>query len=99
MFSSISMVCGAKKIPWLCSTIFLKHSNYKACFTYQKSFMVVSRAQWVKTTSSMRTESRESMKNSFTTVTKMTLLSGQQRYERLGTKNCDVSEGGVGRWG
>ena len=37
MFSSISMVCGAKKIPWLCSTIFLKHCN-KACFTYQRSF-------------------------------------------------------------
>lgn len=62
-------------------------------------FIVVSRTQWVKTTSSMRTESHESMKNSFTTVTKMTLLSGQQRYERLGTKNSDVAEGGVGRWG
>ena len=37
MFSLISMVCGAKKIPWLCSTIFLKHCN-KACFTYQRSF-------------------------------------------------------------
>lgn len=37
MFSSISMVCGAKKIPWLCSTILLKHCN-KACFTYQRSF-------------------------------------------------------------
>lgn len=62
-------------------------------------FIVVSRTQWVKTTSSMRTESHESMKNSFTTVTKMTLLSGQQKYERLGTKNSDVAEGGVGRWG
>ena len=37
MFSSISVVCGAKKIPWLCSTIFLKHCN-RACFTYQRSF-------------------------------------------------------------
>ena len=37
MFSSISVVCGAKKIPWLCSTIFFKHCN-KACFTYQRSF-------------------------------------------------------------
>ena len=37
MFSSISVVCGAKKISWLCSTIFFKHCN-KACFTYQRSF-------------------------------------------------------------
>lgn len=94
----LHLVCGAKKIPWLCSTMFLKHYN-KACFTYQRSFHRCFKNSVGQ--NKKLNANRESWKHEkfLHNRDQMTLLSGQQRYERLGTKNCDVAKGGVGRWG